>query len=131
MPAEGVILSGILIKDRTGKYRELWRNPFGCRRCKAKAESLRQKDRAYSLTYVFKFRIFLRNFYFFYGRSILCWKSFRRLTPILQIMHCLFCLSERVSFLLSRDMLDQIEEVGLYSLAFKFKFTKFTIVFGF
>mgnify|MGYP004459970135 FL=1 len=46
MPAEGVILSGILIKDRTGKYRELWRNPFGCRRCKAKAESLRQKDRA-------------------------------------------------------------------------------------
>lgn len=46
MPAEGVILSGIRIKDRTGKYRELWRNPFGCRRCKAKAESLRQKDRA-------------------------------------------------------------------------------------
>ncbi len=47
MPAEGAILSGIRIK-RIGpeKYRELWRNPFGCRRCKAKAESLRQKDRA-------------------------------------------------------------------------------------
>lgn len=53
VPAEGVTLSGIH-KDKTDHkcnshteavIRELWRNPQGCRRCKAQAESLRQKDR--------------------------------------------------------------------------------------
>ena len=31
--------------DRDWRRRKLWRIPKGCRRCKAKAEPLRQKDR--------------------------------------------------------------------------------------
>jgi len=38
--------------NRTGTARNLWRiSPVECRRCKAKAESLRQKDRVCSKTY--------------------------------------------------------------------------------
>ena len=46
MPTEGLTVSGITLCGRTEKQRTLWRtHSVVCRRCKARAESLRQMDR--------------------------------------------------------------------------------------